>query len=324
MFDCSCDDRHSPIKRETVNVKERICSVVVTYNRCDLLKICLDKIESGDFLPDQILVINNASSDGTCDFLDEWASSKKKNVERKAVHLDKNCGGAGGFHAGFKIATQAGFEWIWAMDDDTFAEAGSLKALVGSPYFTETTGFLASVVRWKDSGLCRMNVPEIEPFLGLDPVVRSGSSRGYALRLRSSSFVSMLVNTSAIRKVGLPVSEFFIWFDDVEFSSRVSREFPCYLVLSSFVVHFTPSNDAVDFSTVSSKNIWKFKYGIRNRSSFYVWGPGGLQLGKLFYYWIICFLALQRGNVPLLLQTQLFISAISGALWNYRRSQQFI
>ena len=42
----------------------KICTVVVTYNRYELLKECLDSLLNQTYKTD-ILIVNNASTDGT-------------------------------------------------------------------------------------------------------------------------------------------------------------------------------------------------------------------------------------------------------------------
>jgi GT2 family glycosyltransferase len=44
--------------------------------------------------------------------------------------------------------------------------------------------------------------------------------------------------------VGLPIKDFFIWTDDWEFTRRVSRVHPCYLVGGSVVTHASANNGA--------------------------------------------------------------------------------
>src|SRR5947209_6364655 len=91
---------------------ERVCAVVVTFNRKALLPNCLNSLLSQTRLPDAIVVIDNASTDGTRDLLDK----DFPNLER--VNLPRNTGGAGGFKAGMHWALTRDFDWIWVMDDD--------------------------------------------------------------------------------------------------------------------------------------------------------------------------------------------------------------
>ena len=94
--------------------KKSICAVVVTYNRKHLLLKCLESLKKQVYPIDHIIVVNNASTDGTIDFLvqNQWNNSEKFTL----MTLDCNQGGAGGFYAGIEFAHKQGFDYIWLMD----------------------------------------------------------------------------------------------------------------------------------------------------------------------------------------------------------------
>src|SRR3954454_4454835 len=86
-----------------------VCAVVVTYNRLDLLTRCLEHLEAGSRPPDSILVVDNASTDGTAAMLAE-----RGGVE--VLRLAQNGGGAGGFERGLEHAFRQGHDWLWLLD----------------------------------------------------------------------------------------------------------------------------------------------------------------------------------------------------------------
>ena len=59
-----------------IDNQKKIISVIVTYNRINLLKECITAILSSTVVPD-ILVVNNASTDGTKEYLDEIIKNNK-------------------------------------------------------------------------------------------------------------------------------------------------------------------------------------------------------------------------------------------------------
>ena len=101
----------------------KICAIVVTYNRLELLKMTIERLLNQTRKLDEIIIINNASTDGTKEFLD----GMKDKVTVKT--LSKNLGGAGGFSEGIKFAYEKGHDYFWIMDDDTIAESNSLQVL---------------------------------------------------------------------------------------------------------------------------------------------------------------------------------------------------
>jgi rhamnopyranosyl-N-acetylglucosaminyl-diphospho-decaprenol beta-1,3/1,4-galactofuranosyltransferase len=60
-------------------------------------------------------------------------------------------------------------------------------------------------------------------------------------RIRSASFVSVLLDAGAVRECGLPVADYFLWNDDFEYTLRLLRGRLGLLCPSSIVVHRTAS-----------------------------------------------------------------------------------
>ncbi|WP_252902688.1 glycosyltransferase [Paucilactobacillus hokkaidonensis] len=77
----------------------KVCAVVVTYNKIDLLKECISRLEKQTFLLNHLIVVDNASTDGTGDYLDQISKSNSSVIP---IYLLNNIGGAGGFNAGIK------------------------------------------------------------------------------------------------------------------------------------------------------------------------------------------------------------------------------
>ncbi|MCX7697952.1 MAG: glycosyltransferase [Candidatus Goldbacteria bacterium] len=75
--------------------KEKIAVIVVTYNRKELLRRCINAILKQTYKVDKIIVIDNASTDGTEEMM---TKTYYRNKKIDYVRLDKNIGGAGGFH----------------------------------------------------------------------------------------------------------------------------------------------------------------------------------------------------------------------------------
>lgn len=212
---------------------ERVAALVVTYNRRDLLRESLTAVLGQSRCPDHVLVVDNASTDGTPTMVAEEFPS----VE--LVRLAVNEGGAGGFHEAIRIGVERGFDWLWALDDDTIAQPDALERLFTSRERSDGMGeavMLASRVLWTDGQAHPMNMPNIdsrEPKRFIE-----GLARGVP-PLRWATFVSVLFRTDAVRRHRLPRKEFFLWSDDIDFTARILRRERGYFVPDSVVVHKT-------------------------------------------------------------------------------------
>ena len=217
---------------------QNIAAVVVTYNRKALLKKCIDHILKQSAGAPDILVIDNASTDGTEGFITE---EYKDVPEVKYYNTGANLGGAGGFSYGINKAVCLDYEYLWIMDDDTIPEEDALSELIKADKLLDGNyGFLSSYAKWIDGTPCEMNVPAIS-YKWRENINLMDEKM---IRLDSASFVSMYIKASVVKEVGLPIKEFFIWADDVEYSLRISEKHPCYFVYGSQVVHEMGSNKA--------------------------------------------------------------------------------
>lgn len=242
-----------------------IAAVVVTRNRLSLLKQCLEAVRRQSRPTDATFVVDNASDDGTADWL-----SKQQGLE---VIRQGNLGGAGGFYEGIRQAYEKGHRWIWCMDDDTIPEPNCLLEMCETSVFQlPDTGYLSSLVKWKDGTLHRMNLPTISAHSDwIDQVLGRRT-----IPTLSSSFVSLLVSRQAVRECGLPIKEMFIWGDDTEYTRRISRRFNCYTCLESVALHATSDNAADSLSALGPTTRWKFQYGYRNNAYLLATGEGAL------------------------------------------------
>ena len=79
-----------------------------------------------------------------------------------------------------------------------------------------------------------------------------------------TSFVSVMFKAEAVKKLGLPIAEYFIWTDDYEFTGRISKEYPCYAVPASKVTHAMKSNERPSLATEEESRVGRFYYLSRN------------------------------------------------------------
>ena len=231
-----------------------VVAVVVTYNRKELLSVCLDKL-IGQSVPCDILVVDNGSTDGTKEHIIE----KIENGSVIYQNTGKNLGGAGGFNYGIKQAVIHGYKYVWIMDDDTFPFVDSLETLIkADEQLKGNYGFLSSIALWADGTLCSMNHQRITPFKLIDKIPV------HMQPVVMATFVSFFVKADVIKEMGLPISDFFIWADDLEYSRRISKKYTCYVVPDSKVEHHMVSNNKVGIEAESEDRLWRYKYLYRN------------------------------------------------------------
>lgn len=216
------------------DIKKTISAVVVTHNRKELLKECLDSILCQVYPVDLIIVIDNASTDGTTEFLKE--NHYFDNAKIDYIRLPENTGCSGGFYEGIKKAYEKKFDFIWVMDDDAIVREDTLEALINFGNIVKEFGFLSS--KAIDAGNLPINVPKIDSRLSSNRYPVWPQFLEYnAVSIRMSTFVSTLINAHIIGQIGFPLKECFMYVDDYEYTNRISGKLKSYIVGNSIVLH---------------------------------------------------------------------------------------
>jgi rhamnopyranosyl-N-acetylglucosaminyl-diphospho-decaprenol beta-1,3/1,4-galactofuranosyltransferase len=196
----------------------RIAAVVVTFNRLALVQRLVARLSEVDRL-DEIVVVDNASTDGT----GEWLRSISGRDGVTGVTLDRNRGGAGGFHEGLRIAVEeCGADLVWLMDDDGLPDPDCLDLLLAhdgaldfwGPVVVDEADPARLVFPIRLPGGTRV----VHDRAAVDRAARDGLVRDVVI-----PFNGVLVTRGLAERIGYPREEFFIWGDDHEYRLRAER-----------------------------------------------------------------------------------------------------
>ncbi len=235
-----------------------ITAVVVTYNRRELLIRCIEHLKKQTVRLDNIIVVNNGSTDGTA----EWLDSQ---TDLQVIHQE-NVGGSGGFYKGIQQAYNDGYDWIWCMDDDVYPEPDCLENLLKQD--DEKVGILCPL-RKRDglvfvSEVRRFNLSN--PFKSLHTYsLKTEDIKGKdCVNIEGIAFEGPLIKREVVKKIGLPNKDLFLLYDDSDYSYRsVLAGYEIRLVTKAVLNKelFFANEDRV---TQVQKGKWKLYYHIRN------------------------------------------------------------
>ncbi|MPY67637.1 glycosyltransferase [Deinococcus sp. SDU3-2] len=226
---------------------KNVCAIVVTYNRQASLEKCIQAIRSQSY-PTDILVVDNASTDGTPKYI------KEMYPEISLIQLDENLGGAGGFSAGVKYARDhLSADWYVLLDDDAFMHHDCVLNMVS---YMNDVNYAHSVL------ISRL----------IDDASYFEAERG-AMPVDKGTFVGFFISSEMVGNIGEPKGDYFIYWDDAEYSYRAKNaSYGIYRVGESIIEH-------KDWSGRGQLNIrygpvkfnytplagWRTYYLIRNR-----------------------------------------------------------
>lgn len=192
-----------------------VSTIIVTFNRKELLIKCLEAVLRQSCLPKTIYIIDNASTDGTEELLKEKGLHHGL-INSVAIHyerLPQNSGGAGGFHAGMKLAHENGCDAVWMMDDDGLPDKDCLKNLL--PHLEHHDYLSPMVIDIQDEKMMAFEGCTVAEFLKREV---NGVVKGCA-----NPFNGVLYSKKLIEAVGYPKKEMFIWGDEINYDMRARR-----------------------------------------------------------------------------------------------------
>ena len=195
----------------------KIAAIVITFNRKELLSRCLDAIEAQTLRPDVVYVVDNASTDGTAEFL----ASRQNTIPMEIITLPENMGGAGGFYNGIRTAHLTGkYDYFWIMDDDGVPAPDCLELLMTMAPYHHIAPLVVDIdnpdhlafQQWEiRHGMT--TVKEVEDVFGEDGIILD----------HENPFNGILLSDKLLKEVGYPNKDFFIWGDETDFYQRTVK-----------------------------------------------------------------------------------------------------
>ena len=258
--------------------------IIVTYNRINLLKECLDKVFSQSYPVSHIIIVDNASDDKTVEYLKSLSNEakvikvfedkdglcvKRNNTKLTLVFNKENKGGAGGFADGVAVAAEdMELDYVTLIDDDAMLsrdyienidhaieknikENNQIKAYSGVVRVDDTID-TSHRRRVKSKGLarfCEVSEKEYE-------------SEYFEYDL--TSFCGLTIECELMRKIGLPKAEYFIRYDDTEYSLRIRKYSKIFNINKSVINHKTKLM-GLDVKASSEADFFKLYHDVRNR-----------------------------------------------------------
>jgi N-acetylglucosaminyl-diphospho-decaprenol L-rhamnosyltransferase len=237
----------------------RIAILIVNWNARDLLLRCLDSLAA---LPHLVIVVDNASEDGSADAV------ARRFPEVRLVRSAANLGFAGGVNRARAEAARAA-EFLLLLNPDTIASAASIDALIEAlaangaigavggrlihPDGTPQTGF--NIRRFPTLGSFAMDLLLIDQVWPDNPSTRRYLARDLddggdaaPVDVDQPAAACLMVRASAFDAIGGMDERFHpAWFEDVDFCRR--------LIAQGFRIRFEPRATFVHHGGVAMRTL---------------------------------------------------------------------
>jgi GT2 family glycosyltransferase len=256
----------------------KVFVIILNYNGFDVLKKCLTSVFKIDYPNLEIIVVDNNSLDGSLEIA-------KANFS-KAIFIknESNLGFAAGNNVGIKFALERAADFILLLNNDVEVEKNFLMQLIDNVAENEKIGIASPVIFdgetrevWFSGG--RMD------WWGMKAINRKDIQTKNYFNTDFITGCAMLIRAAVFQKVGLLDEDYFLYYEDADFSLKSKKAgFQNMVVSSSWIYHFEKSRENPE-----NKTYWLVVSGLiffqKNANFlFKIWGWFYLILRKIKNY----------------------------------------
>ena len=216
----------------------KIIAAIITHNRLDLLKRCINFINEQSLKPDEIFVVNNSSTDKTELYL----------KENKINHItQEDLGSAYGWYTAIEYSIENYFDYVWLMDDDGFPDNFALERLSKTMSKHKNHVCISStVVDEKDNDKLTFPLPTLNK--SFRPKIFSFKRKIYKIskieKINNSLlypyaqlFNGALLSIKCLSKIGNVNKNYFIFGEEVDLYWRMKKYGKVSSLITSFHYH---------------------------------------------------------------------------------------
>lgn len=197
----------------------RVWAVVVNWNGQTVLEPCLRTLLASSYENMTVLVVDNASTDGSAEFVRESFPSVRVEVQQS------NLGYAAGVNVGLEAALAGGAEYVLLLNNDIELDAGAVGKLVEAATAHPKCAFVGPMIYYADR-------PNVIWSAGGEVSFWTGNIRHVGLReedagqyaaVREVDYVTacaVLATAEAVRAVGPMDEDYYMYNEDTDWCVR--------------------------------------------------------------------------------------------------------
>lgn len=232
---------------QTATNQPSVCIIILNWNNARDTLACLDAVKQLTYPNFSTLVVDNHSAD------DSLAQIRAKHPQAELLPLAQNFGYTGGNNRGIQHALQAGFDYVWLLNDDLVVAPDALTHLMAAAVAEPKAGILGPKVCTSED---RQTILSAGGTLvngwQLQQHGAGQQDQGQYDQLTDVDFImgcAMLVRRDVIEQVGLLEERFFAYEEDLDWCYRTKQAGFRVLYVPAAVTWHPDTSQRDEFST---------------------------------------------------------------------------
>lgn len=274
----------------------RIVISIINYRTETLTLQCLrSALEALAGLNGQIIVVDNASGDGSAEAIAEWIEAQPAQTPVRLVRSETNTGFSGGHNQGIS-ACEA--DYYLLLNSDALLRPGFCSTILAEADADTIGGLFAPRIEYDDgevqTSCFRFPNPASEMIRSACTGLVTRILKRYEVALGPrpnpdniewASFACILLRGTMVRQIGLMDEGYFLYYEDAEYCLRARRAgWPVVYVPQARAVHLRGGSGPVKTLIKAKKRLPAYYYSSRSRFLFQAHGWSGLLAANIAWH----------------------------------------
>lgn len=276
-------------------IKYTLAIVIINYKTPDLVVAVLESLKT-EVDPDamQVIVVDNDSRDNSLICLNKWTQKNHAATWIKLVDAGHNTGFSGGNNIGIRSVKA---KYYLLLNSDTIVRPGAIQTLLDAANQNPDVGLVSPRLEWEDAtpqeSCFRFHTPVSELITSASTSVVTRLFSKYVVPQQViektdfyqwTSFACVLIKADVLEQIGLLDDEFFMYFEDVEFSYRALQAgWKILNIPHAHVVHLRGGSSPLKSQAKLRKRLPRYFYESRTRYFYLLYGRSGLLAANLLW-----------------------------------------
>lgn len=198
-----------------------VITVILNTNRREDTLECLTSLVRGTYSRQEIIVLDNYSTDGSVEAI------RERFPDVDVVQLEKNLGYAGNNNVGIELALSRGANWVFILNEDTVVAPDCLTELVQVGESNHRVGIVGPMVyHYHEPDVIQSAGGRFGPFWDSIHIARDEPDIGQMPETHLVDWISgcgILVRRAVIEQVGMIDERYFYFWEETEWCLRAAR-----------------------------------------------------------------------------------------------------